>query len=1110
MLSKYLKILIIYFFGLVLFLQLSDVYGGERIGAIEEMGLLMSANINSEEPTLENEPDDDDVENSDEKGQETTSCGPEALVPVERCEIGQGTLCLNTPELSVIKEYVIVKGTVDRRTSLFSHLRVFSQHEYTKEFNEIEIEDWAEVDCRENGWAESYDGCLDREGFFGVKVPLPELGPYTIMIDSVGLNGEAASKTVRTSSVVPAELSKEMISLDPDSAEVAGTVASSKVKLTVDILKDCINCDFYGATTGGLMITVTNMIESTEGGIKTIVRKGNISANGKYDICVPVIKGKNKLSVKACNAATGNDCPEVHDISYNVTSGDIGINIITPNDSKIIYEAEQYNEVPLKFTIDNFVHKDGCKKGDVLVTWNRYESVSLCPDSNGEYKARLIPNVGVNMGTIEAFLDGVRYAKSFMIGYGSLKNPYKDDESGWIGGALAAHIGSKYLNEKIRPVFNNFLSSDNLKTFLSDMMSVKMPDVKEDELSDEEKEKKQRIMSEIKRELPNCSAEEADSGLVIQLVGEPAIGLAEIERFIFDDSSMTFKMDLQDVEARVKVFKDKNKDNLPDGKILPLLISLRGAQLDGKIEVKKNENSTLLLITSDHTDCDYMSSAYCKNKPAFLIPQNIVGGATRGGAFVRCDDKGQAANQGCVGLNILNSQTGQLNQTVLDMINDMIYCNGSAALTYLIREGMKDVSAHIGCETSESGTDCSDLPSLLHGKDIRLSAGMKPAEGEIKIAGSGIFSEVPMRVGSTSAAADMDPAVKNDEVGIIAYPMGLGNASIKRNPDSISISLAIDLLNQLLFQLSFQKSGSGLFDWSIDEKFFNDLGFDFVEECDAFEPTPEVQTPSVLCQLWPRVTEMLGSALITNGYFNGKHPIRMKLEGSRRIAPRIEIYKADVPYELPPVEGEDEIKIEYRTAQILELQIPDVEISFYALEIDESAGLDIYGNPATLLDSNGNPVVRSMIEDSKEDIPIIRIKVSLLLAMELGELKTSNEDFSKLSLSLRLVPELIKIAFNRIKGANATLVDDESIFSAFREKLMFGFDAFGDPDDPINLLLPKSIALDFLGAGSSDDLMSMFGLEQIFFGSEGLKLNFDNGAQRIDIEIKPEIEQNLN
>lgn len=1118
---NYMKILALLFLSMLVAGAPGSVWGGDAAGAIEQMKLIMKGNaLDSSLPTSGGLPgmtdqaggkvagaDPGEGAEADEDKDAQTACGPEAVMPVEVCELGQGLLCLNSPPFSVDGDHVVVLGTVDRRTSVFSHLKVYVQHEYTKIFNEVKIESWAESDCWEGAWSSSYDGCMDSKGFFGVNVPLSQFGPYTVMIDAVSVDGDALSKTVRTSRVVPVEISPENITLNPDPQEGEGPIEATRIRLIADLLGDCKFCDFIGTSTGGVMITVTNIIQTADGGAKTVVRQGNIAAAGSFDICVPVMAGVNELKVTACNAASGEDCPEVAGISFEVASSDVEINLISPDESKLIYDAGSYSVIPLKFSIGTYQPGGGeCKEGDVVINWNRHEPVSLCPDVDGFYNARLTPEVGINIGTIDVAHGDNKVSRSFVVGWGKIVNPYIGPDSGWIDGAVAARAGSGYINETIRPLINDFLNSDNLKILVKDIMSAEDQEDKEDSDKSREKLKKQKL-AEIKKEIPYCSAGEGLGGVKINLIGDVLLERGELERLTFERSGIGFKLDTEGFEIHLSLYRDEDGDNKPDGDVLPLMIAFRAAQVDGRLEIKSGDRP-LILLTSRHTNCDYQSASYCEKKPALLVPQNIAGGATKGGAWVRCDDKGQQVSEDiredCVGLNILNAHTGLLNQQVLDIINDVLYCQGSAELTYLVREGMKDNSFSIGCDRSKG--DCGDTPSILRDRQIWVNFGMNPARGKINVDENGIEILASARFGNNEILTHLDDRAAEPGTGILVDP-NISSPSLNgTGGDSVSLSLAGAWINELLYQMAFQKEGQGILDWGIDEFFFNGLGFDFVEQCDAFVPASADDVPSALCQLRPRVGELLGATLTTNNYFSAKHPLRMRLVGSRKVAPRVKIYRADVPYELPPVEGADEIRVEYRSAEIVELEIPDMEISFYALEIDEAAGRDVYGNPQTLVDTEAGPVIHSMIEDWPEAVPIIRAKATLILALEVGEVATLADDPSHLVLTLRPVPTLTEIVFKKVPGGNATMIPDESLLSAFREKLNFGIEIYGDPENPVTLKLPKALSVDLLEQFDPTDLLTRFGLEKMVWGREGLSLTFDHLSNHINIVFKPEFE----
>lgn len=1089
---KYLLVCSIIFVGVGL---QTSARGGVIDDAVSGMRSLLGSS-SSGDTAVSTSPESnskDTNRSSAEVSNISSGCGPESIFPVDVCEAGQGLLCLNTPSLSVSGEFVIVHGTVDKRSSIFSHLEAFVQNEYTKNIKRLEIKNIAEEDCWKNSWANANSACIDAKGFFGVKFPLDEVGPYTLKVDAFSLDGEAVSKIVRTSRVTAVKLSKDDIKIVPDPTLSGGKISATKIGLSVDLLHGCTSCDLIGTSTGGTMITVTNMIETPDGGMKTISRRGNISSGGKYDLCVPVSAGTNELTVSACNAATAiGNCPTVKGMKFEVTGGDARIDLISPERTKLLYESSEYPNVPLRFTIANYSHDGECKEGDVLIKWNRNAPVSLCPDANGIYAATLVPIVGINVGIIEAKQGESSITQSFEIGWGKIVNPYNQPGSGWLKNALGLHIGSGYINETVRPLVNTFLNSENLKKFIGRVLTPAKKGQTQETAEDALIAKK---IAEIKNEIPYCSSKGDLGGIVIELAKDPAISMIDIERLTFGESSVGFKLDIEGLEIHLKLYRDDNKDGLPDKKILPIMVGIKGAQIDGRFEVLQT-GKRVFLISSEHTNCDYQSASYCEKKPALLIPQKLVGGATKGGSFVRCDDKGQqlsaADEEGCMDLNITNAQTGLLNQRILDVINDALYCQGSAYLTYLLREKARDFT--VGAEIASNRT-------------IWLNGGIDLSDGKIDFSEDGIGFALPARFGGSKVLSALDSNVMKPDNGIITEPYPQEVELTSRDPNAISLSISTELINELLYQLSFQKEGSGILDMEIDETFFNKLGFDFVSKCDMFKPTPEIQAPPALCQLRPRVSELLGATLTTSGYFAGKQPLKIKFTGSRALAPRISVYRSEVPYELPLAPGEEEVRYEYRPANILELQVPDVNVAFYALEIDEAAEKDIHGNYILKSNADGSPIIHSMIPGSELPVPIIQVRVTIIVALEVGELSTLTEDPSQLYFTLMPIPSFAKIIFKKVEGGNATVVSDESLLSAFSEKVNYGIAIYGKPEKAIKIKLPKTISLKELvpANATSTDLFDMLGLDEISFGKDGLKFNIDTEHSKIDLSISPRI-----
>lgn len=1019
----------------------------------------------------------------------SSSCGPERLLPVEVCEVGQGILCINSPEASFKGEYAIIKGTVDRRTSVFSHIRAYYQHEYTKILEELSLDEWAGEKCWELGWENEYNGCIDQGGFFAVKIPLTELGPYTIMIDAVSVDGVAVSKSVRTSRVIEPAISLEDITLSPDPSFTGNSINAGKINVNVDLLHDCKFCDFIGTSTGGVMVTVKNFIELPEGGTKIISKKSDIAAGGKYDICVPVAKGTNRLFVGACNASVEGSCPEVRGISFNVTGESSDIGIISPDLSKRFIEAKDDPYIPLQFTVNN--GEEICSMEDVVVRWNKNEPLSVCPPVNGVFSASLTPEVGINALTIEAGGEAGATSETYIFGYGKLVNPYRVQDGGWIKDAFGIHLGSDFMNRTMRPLINEFLNSDGLVSAIKNVFGSATAT----ETPDSGSAKSEEAVRQILNDIPHCSAGGGRLGTKkIELIGTPGLGSVDVETLGFGADGVGFKMDLTDLELSLRAYDDSDGNGRPDGAVLPLRIVFKKAKVDGKLKITGSGDKQIFLLTGDHDFCDFQSAAFCEEKPALLMPRNIVGGATSRGDFVQCDTTSQLVNEetreACGDLNAINAMTGVLNSELLKIINDLIYCGGSSRLTYAIREGLKSFVIK---------------QKLMKDEPFMAEVGFSTGDGRFETAEAGLTAIVPARFGGRRALPDISPQIRGEGVGVIVNPIAPVQRMENKISDGIGLALSVDWLNELLFQLAFQKEGRGILDWDIDDLFFQKLGFDFVEQCDAFVAKTPADKPSALCQLRPRVGELLGTDLTINGYLGSKQPLRMVLKGSRSLAPHLKIYEADVPYKLPPIPGVDEVQYEQRRVNVAELQIPDVEISFYALAIDEAAGRDVYGNPMLLLDENGNPVVLSIVEGSVEPVPIIRAKMSVFLVIEIGEIVTDPNDTTLFAVKIRPVPELTQIIFGKIQGGNSTIVGDDNILSAFKQKLRYGVDIYGDTDNPQYINLPKGITLDFFEETEYRDLFDRLGLEKLRFGRDGFQFSLDMPMDRINLTLKPEL-----
>ena len=119
--------------------------------------------------------DGDDGESANEDATESPSatstpgmCKVPQQPPVIICELGSGFLCLNTPEPGVDEDFIIIKGTIDRRGSTPADVSVVVQHEYTKETVHVDTSNPDLSDCWNSG-LETGSFCLDEEGFYSAR-----------------------------------------------------------------------------------------------------------------------------------------------------------------------------------------------------------------------------------------------------------------------------------------------------------------------------------------------------------------------------------------------------------------------------------------------------------------------------------------------------------------------------------------------------------------------------------------------------------------------------------------------------------------------------------------------------------------------------------------------------------------------------------------------------------------------------------------------------------------------------------------------------------------------------------------------------------------------------
>ncbi len=1009
-----------------------------------------------------------------------STCGRDSLLPVKSCDIGAGFVCINTPALSVVEDYIMLHGTTDVKNSTLSSLAASVQNEYTNEYNQINFDKPTETsDC----WSKTADYCLDSNGYFSIKIPLGQkMGPYSIAVTATRPTGAPAKETLRVSRVTAPK---------PTDADVKLEQKDSSALVTVDLLHSCQFCDFLGIATGGLELTVTNIISTSDGGTKQVKVKTNTAAGGIFSVCLPTENGTNNVTVNVCNAATGFDplkCPTLTLKPFTATGDTGGINWTTP--VQPIYSADYNPTVSLTFTLPS-ANKASCDENNVKFTFNRDAEQKICADASGKYTLNLDPQAGINVGIVSH--EGEDYP--FTFGWGEIVSPFEKNgsvkkiDSLWIDAAGGFAIDKRFLSDTVKLVLNNFLKSDGFKGLLAKVPQM----LGKSGAPSSDTSSATSEMDAIKNEIPQCSAGNSGGNhLGFKITRAPEMEKADVPQLEFKQDAISLTLDLVNAKAWAEVFLDNDYDGKPDKRVMPLRFGFRKLFAPIMVKVDRSGDKPRLLLTADTTDCEYKSKQACTGKPAIIVPKVFVGNALDGGAFVACDS---SVESDCVGVNLLNGQTGLVSMTVLDTINDLLYCDGSAFLTYMLREVAKNVPIKIGC----AATDYAKAPlttigctsgGLLSDRGWMLPLGLDLLNKQFNVSESGIWGTVPAIAGDPTFYSSLSSTLKKPETGFIRRPL-ISSGTTIASPNSLSgydfgIAVGEDLINALFFLLSEQdpvKMTSGVFDWDLSEAFLKKIGFDEVKSCDEFKAKSMDDKPSTLCQLRPRVGEILGSALTSNGYFQQKQPIMLRLRGNRGLTPHVSFFKKN-------------------EKQYIDLQLGDLDISFYALQTDADKQADQYGNLPLKLDANGNPIIQSMNSNdpNPDNGQIIKMKLTLLLALEISKIATDPADPSKLALTIRPDADLTKIIFRSIPGGNTTTIPDDSLISAFKEKIKYGINIYSAPENAIKLALPKDYA--FANDPNGTDIASLLGISNLSLGKDGLQIGVEDSQEYIDILAK--------
>lgn len=1020
------------------------------------------------------------------------------------CRTGGGFLCVETPPGGIAAESFRIKGVLDRSNSLPAAVRIAVQNEYTNRMAVIDTSSPVDGDC----WSDvPPEGtfCLARDGKFSAQVDLPLPGPYSVYVSATRLSGAAEEKRLRTSRVMPLRMDLSNIEITPD-VRVEGATEEGQISVKVKLLGECRFCDFIGASTGGVRVTVANSIRDARGRTQNISCESRVEQGGQghFVIGVPVLGGTNTLSISACNAADEpGACPTVNEISFQGHGGfsASGLNIIGPPPAPA-YDSGAYPKIDWVFSLDG---ADEC----VDVEFNRDPVQEICKNGEGRFAIELNPKVGINIATVAT--TGQRADKAWTFGWGKVLSPYANERRAVeIPSSVELAVPSSTFQNIILPFANNFLKSDEFQSLLGRLTQPAGEGASSPISSPAEQE----------IPIPGCAAAGEENSLQIELNDKPVVQAARLQGLNFDDGKIDLSAVLDGVRVGVNLKTGAGRNPLP------LIIAFHRAIIDVTLESQTSaDGKPLLLVSSPHDDCEFKNGTYCRHVPTPLVPARFAGAANSWGGFVVCDVEHAAPDvrDACQALNAINNQTAIVGEQVVDAINSVIYCGGSRLLTKFAR-GDQMKTFHLGCR---QGEECaSSIMRVLPNVDLPI--GIK-LENNPQISDLGILLATWLISGNSDTYASTPSIYHIPEAGVI-----LADNSSRRSIGSVSdvmgdvdIAVSLNALNAILFVAVTQGDGissKGLLDFDLHEKFFNSMGFDFVKECDEFTANPD--NPDVemskLCLLRPRLKEITGNVITNYGYFpeySVMQPLMIAIRGGRALAPRVAVTTlSDLPVvPIPDISdatagGESDPPLPQNydnpSGSFLELEIGGLGFSLYALEVDEDVPSDQYGNLTLKLDAAGNPIIHSMRQDDPNPMngPIVSYDISLLLGIEISALANDPNDLSKYFMTARLLSDRSRLVIVPVFGGNSTTIPPMSIIAKIYEYLNVMLAEYSRRDNAFRIEIPKEIPLEI---GNDESLFASFGLKTLRFADGGLSLDFDPSLNAIRVALRAVLTQVL-
>ncbi len=928
------------------------------------------------------------------------SCAADATVSFARCE---GGICLTEAPGGVAGDHAVFKGKVE--STGVTGLLVYVQQQHSKMITAVHTAN-----------------ALKPGGQFEITVPLPQLGSYIVSIQATRVGGNPLVISARVSRIVaPHDMTASAVTI----SEPAD--GKDHVAIHVDLEKSCRelakvglpkDCDLIGSQTGATTVTAVNRLASG----RQITRSTNAGTEGQFNLCMPLGDGQNVIEVQVCSPALPS--------CVTLTSKTISFSKSEPAVRWLDFEPGH-----LRFAMDHWtsakVAGAACD-GELQMKWNRDRVIDteshkmdftqrLCP-INGEYRIASQPVSGVNELTI--LIPGDATAREFHYTFGWGHPVWAKDVA---AGVMGMHVDHGVVDRVLPGIINRFLESDQFPFLIASLLEggEKPPtQTPPDEAVIQE-------LAEIRGAIPACHVG-GGKPTKTRVVGTVKVGAAHLDAVSMSIGKIKMDISLEHVMIPLQIFQDANRDGLPDKGFLPLRIAFKKLHLSPAIVVK---NPTQILLTSETDDCTFKPATYCKHQPAIFLPGQMEGEATKGGAIVACDDAGQMGppdlNEKCASLDIVNMQTGQLSATIIDTLNETLYCDVSTQLTYSLRH------AHLPVD-----------------RDFEVLGRKFSWKSKVALDANGF------KLGTNGITLSLGSSMSGDGFYYASSSSGAG-APVGH---SLGLMVREDVVNQALSALvALGQPGEGLLDWTLDEKTFAAMGFDFETACNATGGKEK----SPLCVLRPRLNELLGTDLTTANYYSPDQPMRITTRRAPNspLAPHVRFRQADA--------GE----------MAVDLDIPDLELAFSAIPKDVS----------------------------KSTEPVITARMTILLSFTLDKISTHAADPSQLAMNIRLRRDESRVAVMPVAGSNRTLLPDHVLVGKLRSLIGFGLDLASKPDKHIPpIKIPKSFLLPATRlSGGDDSLLSRFGLAEIQFADGKLQWGLDTFSHALTFTADPILLQRL-